>query len=148
MLCATPADPVTAPVDGDPLAPLATICAVVSPTWTFGQFTSVRPVLETAPSTSALLLFGSTTTQTLLTFSEPVLPFPASGFTCVAAASKPAPHAAANGATVSSTAAVARPARPRREGVDRRVVLEEWRLLTVGLAPWRVTGRTVLVAHC
>jgi hypothetical protein len=38
---------------------------------------------------------------------------------------------------------VARPARPRREGVDRRVVLGEWRLLTVGLAPWRVTGRTV-----
>src|SRR6185437_3452443 len=124
-----------------PFAPPATICAEVPPTWTFGQLTSVPPVLETAPITSALLLAGSTTTETLLIFSAPVMPEPESSLTCVDAALKPAPHAAASGATVSSTAAVARPARPRREGVDRRVVLGEWRLLTVGLAPWRVTGQ-------
>jgi hypothetical protein len=63
------------------------------------------------------------------------VPAAAFGLTTRLAALKPAPQAAANGAAVSTTAVAARPARPRREGVDRRVVLGEWRLLTVGLAP-------------
>jgi hypothetical protein len=133
-------DPADDDEDEPPAAPLAeagTIRAGAPSTCTSGQLTSVLPLFATAPMTSALPELGSTTTHTLFTLSAPVLPDPEFGFTCVEAELKPAPQAVASGATVSRTAAVARPARPRREGADRRVVLGEWRLLTVGLAPWR-----------
>src|SRR5579875_3744739 len=113
----------------------ATTVAEEPPAWTPVSWSAAEPVLATAPITSASPLDGSTITQTLFTLRLPMTPDPALYLTFSEAAVNPAPHAEARGTTAARTAATARPARPRRDGVDRRVVLGEWRLLTVGVAP-------------